>query len=104
MQVNLGLGITPQTKTSKFRLLADFRDIAGKVTKSIYKRLHLGADINVIRFVGATFGINQGYATGGAYLDLRFFRLDVGTYAEEVGDRAGARADRRYFLRLSLGF
>ena len=104
MQVNAGVAVSPGTRSSKFRILADVHDIMGNTTTSYFKRLHAGAEITLLNIVGVTAGINQGYATGGGYVDFRFFRLDAGSYCEEVGERVGSRPDRRYFLALKFGF
>jgi hypothetical protein len=102
--VNLGVAISPGTKFSKFRLLADYRDAAGRVITNPRRRVHLGGEINVLEMVGATAGFNQGGVTAGLYLDIYFFRFDVGMYTEEIDDRVGVRSDTRYFFRLKAGF
>lgn len=102
--INLGVAIEPGTKTSKLRLLADYRDAAGNVIKNPYKRVHLGTELTVFDAVGATGGLNQGYGTAGLYLDLYIMRFDLGFYTEEVGNRAGTRPDTRYFFQFKAGF
>jgi hypothetical protein len=102
--VNLGVSIEPGTRTSHFKLLADYHDATGAVEKDWRKRTHLGSELEVVDLVGVTAGLNQGYPTCGFYLDMYLARLDLGMYTEEMGDRAGTRPDERFFLRLTMGF
>jgi hypothetical protein len=102
--INAGFAVEPGTKTSRLRLLFDYRDIAGAVTTNERKKVHAGAELAVRDVIGITGGINQGYATGGFYIDLYVLRLDLGMYTQEVGERVGTRPDTRYFVRLKAGF
>lgn len=102
--INLGFAISPGTKYSKFRLLADYRDAAGREISNPRRRIHLGGELNVLEMVGVTGGFNQGSATAGIYLDVYFLRFDLGMYTEEIDDRVGVRSDTRYFFRLKVGF
>lgn len=101
--VNLGFAIQPQSRMSKFKLMADFWDIASQVNKSTIKKLHLGADLSVLDLVGFTAGLSEGWSSAGLYMDMRFMRFDSGIYIQEMADRAGVRPDRRMFFRLTLG-
>jgi hypothetical protein len=87
--INLGVAIQPQSKMSKFKLMAE--------------KLHLGGDLSVLDTIGFTAGLSEGWSSGGMYVDLRFFRFDAGVYIQEMAERAGVRPDRRLFFRLTLG-
>jgi hypothetical protein len=102
--VNLGLAIEPGTKTSGFKLLTEYKDIAGTVVDSPYKKIHLGGELTVREIFGVTAGLAQGATSFGLYLDLIVMRLDGGLYIQETDDRAGVRPDKRMFLRLVAGF
>lgn len=102
--VNLGFSFEPGTRFSKFRLFVDYRDILSKTEKNSLKKIHLGSELAVLRFLGVTGGLNQGYPTVGFYMNAYFLRFDAGAYAEEMGDRVGTRPDVRYFFRLAAGF
>ena len=102
--VNVGLAVSPGTKFSKIRLLADCYDALGAVYKDAHKRAHLGGELSVKDTVGVTGGVNQGYPTGGFFFDVRVFRLDVGAYSQEIGSTVGTRPDTRYFARIRAGF
>lgn len=103
-RVNLGFSVEPGTRTSKLRLLVDYRDAAGAVHKSPLKRLHIGTELTVLDVVGFCAGAYQGYPTGSMYVDLYFMRLDIGAYTEELSEHVGRRPDTRFFSRLKIGF
>ncbi len=101
--VNVGMALIPGTKLSKLKFLLDVRDILFNFESDLYKKIHLGAEISVADMVGFMIGFNQGYPSYGTYLDLSYFRLDVGSYSEEVGSYAGQRQDTRYYFRMYVG-
>lgn len=101
--VNFGFSIEPGTQTSKFRLLADYRDALSAVQTNPRLKTHLGAELTVMNAVGITTGLNQGYPCFGVYLDLYFIRMDLGSYTEEISQHAGRRPDTRYFARIRVG-
>ena len=45
---------------------------------------------------GLTAGINQGYLTGGVFLDLYLFRIDIANYGVETGYAPGQELERRW--------
>jgi hypothetical protein len=102
--VNVGVSVEPGTRTSKFRLLADYRDALGAVHDNPRLKTHLGAELTVLDAVGVSTGLSQGYPCFGLYLDLYFLRADFGTYTEELSEHAGRRPDTRYFGRIKIGF
>lgn len=102
--VNLGFSFEPGTRFSKFRLLVDYRDIFSKAETNSLKKIHIGSELAVLKFLGVTGGLNQGYPTVGFYMNAYFLRFDAGAYAQEMGDRVGTRPDVRYFFRLAAGF
>jgi hypothetical protein len=100
---NLGVAVQPQSKLSKFKLLAELWDVTSQLNKSTIKKIHLGADLSVRDMIGFTAGLSEGWSSGGFYVDLRLVRFDAGMYIQEMAERAGVRPDRRMFFRLSLG-
>ena len=101
--VNLGVAIQPQSKMSKFKLMAEIWDVTSQISKSTIKKLHLGGDLSVLDTIGFTAGLSEGWSSGGLYVDLRFLRFDAGVYIQEMAERAGVRPDKRLFFRLTLG-
>jgi hypothetical protein len=92
------------TRLSSMVIQADFRDVGGAVEKDVFKRLHLGSELQFARVFGFMGGLNQGYPTIGLFLNLYVMRFDIGAYTEEVGSTAGVRPDQRLFFRLKAGF
>jgi hypothetical protein len=103
-KINLGFAVQTGTQYSRFKLLADYRDILKHEETNMFKRTHLGAEISVANFIGVTGGLNQGGPTAGMYFDMRLLRLDLVAYCEEVGEYAGDRTDLRYAVRIMAGF
>lgn len=102
--INFGSAWTTGTGQSSLQLLLDIRDLASRVEDNIYKKVHMGAEISFKDIMGFSAGLNQGYPSLGAYLNLYVGRLDVGVYGEEVGDSIGSRPDQRLFLKFFAGF
>jgi hypothetical protein len=48
-------------------------------------------------------GVSQGYFAGGVGIDLWIAKLDLATYAEEVGVFGGQDNNRRYAASLNFG-
>jgi hypothetical protein len=68
------------------------------------KRLHTGAELKFPAVFSLRAGLNQGYVTAGATIDLRILKLAYAYSIEEVGAFAGQTPDRRHVAQLSLGF
>lgn len=101
---NLGIAFEIGTKFSTFAFLLDFRDIQENVEDNAFKRTHIGTEVSIRKFIGMTAGLNQGYPSIGFFLNLYLFRMDLGMYGQEMGERIGSRPDERYFLRIAAGF
>ena len=105
-QANLGLSI--EKSFSAFGLVGalDYKDLTGAIEEDddISKRIHLGAELKFLKFLAVRAGLNQGYLSAGATLDLWVLRFDFATYSEEVGAYAGQREDRRYVAQITLGW
>lgn len=99
--INLGIAAQTTTRSSHLEFALDLRDILNATKQHILKRFHFGMELGVSNFIGFAAGINQGYGSFGLFSDIRFFRVDLGLYAEETGELPGSRPDERYFLRLS---
>ncbi len=91
----------------KTRLAADLRDI-GHENFTVGKGAHLGAEFlwKVKSWFqgGWRVGVNQGYFTAGFNGDFAAFRLDLVTYAQEVGTSNEPKAARIYMGKMSLDF
>ena len=105
-QINTGFAIETSFAFVTFIGALDYMDIGKAIgeDEDMAKRLHLGGEIKLANFFSVRGGLNQGYFTAGATLDLFIFRFDAATYAEEVGAYAGQREDRRYLGQLTIGW
>ena len=104
MTFNLAISYHMRLPVTRFKVLFDYRDVFSAVESSLFKKLHLGSEVNLGEIVGVTAGFNQGYPTIGTYIDLKVVRFDLGMYSEEIGDVIGERASRRIYLRGFVGF
>lgn len=108
MRGNIGLSINPTIPLIADTVIAiDYQDFTGAYTqdKSMGKRLHMGAEIGLLkRFLMLRGGFNQGYPSLGAELDLWILRLGYAYYTEEMGAYSGQDKDTRHLIQLSLGW
>ncbi len=87
-------------------LAADYVDIFGQFPGDydVAKRIHLGLEYSLTKIIRLRGGVNQGYMTYGVGVEEKNIQFDVLSYAEEVGTHSGQQGDRRYMLRLGVGF
>lgn len=102
--VDVGISLKPGTKNSTSRISVDVKDVLNKSQENIYKRLHLGAELNFSDVVGVLGGINQGYTTYGVFLNSRIARIDAGLFSEEMGKYPGDVKNRSYYARVTVGW
>lgn len=102
--VDVGMSLKPGTNNSTSRISVDVKDVLNKSQENIYKRLHIGAEINFSDVVGVLGGINQGYTTYGVFLNSRIARLDAGLFSEEMGKYPGDVKNRSYYARVTVGW
>jgi hypothetical protein len=102
--IDAGISFKPGTKNSTSRVSIDVRDILNKSKENIYKRLHLGAELNFSNVVGVLGGVNQGYTTYGLFLNSKLARIDAGIFAEELGKYPGDIKNRSYYARITVGW
>lgn len=89
------------------RLAVDVRDVLHD-NWTFAKGLHMGAEF--LWKIGSGFqgawraGVSQGYFTAGFTGDLAIFRLDLVTYAQEVGTSDSPKASRVFMTKMSADF
>ena len=66
-------------------------------------KLHLGVEVE-LPLIDIRAGLNQGYYTLGAGVDLGVLRVDVATYGVELGAYPGQQEDRRYIAQVTIDF
>lgn len=105
-QANLGLSIEKSFSAFGFVGALDYKDLTGAIEEDddIAKRIHIGAELRFLKVFAVRAGLNQGYVSAGATLDLWVLRFDFATYSEEIGAYAGQREDRRYVGQITIGW
>jgi hypothetical protein len=103
-QLNVGVSVAPHLGPVGLILAADWVDVTNNLTsdEDARKRTNLGAEARLGKLLAVRAGYHQGYYTAGATLDVWVVKVDVATYAEELGAYGGQRDDRRYIVRLDL--
>lgn len=98
-QVNLGLAAGQDFKLFHYILSADVRGLNEQM--DFGKRLRFGVEFGVpgLSVMG---GLNSGYYSYGATLDLVFMKLTAGFYDMELGSKYKQIKSRRFLLYLSL--
>lgn len=107
-RINIGASMTAKLPfLAEVILAADFEDVgkAYEQDDSTWKRVHLGGEFGLLnRHVLVRAGLNQGYPTYGAELDIWLIRLGYTFYSEEMGAYAGQDKDDRHLVQLTLGW
>lgn len=105
-QVNLGLAIKKTLAGFGFIGALDCMDLTQNIGEDDDwgKRLHLGGEIKFPLILSLQAGLNQGYMTGGIGLDFKVLRVDLATYGEEIGEKAGDQVSRRYLAQVTIGW
>ncbi|ADH85621.1 hypothetical protein [Desulfurivibrio alkaliphilus] len=111
MTVNLGVSFSPEVRFfNRLVLAADYVDLFNNYEEDsdFMKRVRLGAGLQLWerRWTAMELqaGLYQGHYTFGADLRLAILSLGFVTYAEEMGAYSGQDADRRYMLRMNIGW
>lgn len=69
---------------------------------SFWKKLHIGSETRLLKFLSVRAGFNEGYLGAGVGLNFPIVKFDVATYGEELGANTGRIEDRRVVARLSF--
>ena len=91
--VAVGLGWTPVVLPGLvdpalyFEVQDPIRAIRDK--ESVWNLLHVGGELKLLSFVYLRGGINQGWLTAGAGLDLLILEIDAAVFTEELGAHPG---------------
>ena len=108
--LDFGLGFKWDNSFFKPTIVADFVDIVGCFTdkdftaRSIMEHVKLGAEIRLLSFLDIRGGLNQGYWSVGAGLDLAILKVDVAYYWQEFGDKLGDYGLDAVSVRINVGF
>ncbi len=81
----------------------DYRDFFNSAGVSFFNHLHLGAEFGFLN-LALRAGINQGYFTAGAGINLAILHLDYAYFGQELGEAPGWHPDLNHMLQLRVGF
>lgn len=98
-QINFGMAAGQNTKLFHYILSADIRALNEEM--DFTKRLRLGAELG-IPGISVMGGINSGYYSYGAMLDIGILKASAGLYDVEIGSKSRQIKSRRFVLYLSL--
>lgn len=103
---NLGSYATIIDPSIHFQITDPFKqtDQDREKARSFWTRLHVGTELTFLRFFDLRFGLNQGYFTTGAGLDLGFIDLQFAMYSEEYGRYPGDQQVGGAALELAIRF
>lgn len=89
------------------RAMLEFRDM-GTNYASFRKCMHIGVELywKAFKWLEGNYsvGLSQGYLTAGVSGQISVFRMDLSTYAEDIGTTDSPRESRRWMAKLSLDF
>jgi hypothetical protein len=77
-------------------------DIGNNTNGSLFRTIHMGVESRILGILRPRLGINQGYLTAGAGIDLKLLEIEAATWGEELSLNPGGLQDRRYGIRVAL--
>ncbi len=90
-------------------LAIDLVDIVGLAggdfnTEKLLTHLNMGAEIRLLSFIDVRAGLNQGYISIGAGLDLWALRIEAAYYRQEFGVQLGDKPVDALTVRANIGY
>lgn len=87
-------------------IYAEVSDVEAVVadTNAFWTNFHAGAELKLLNFIALRGGLNQGYYSIGAGIDLLFIEVDAAVFTEEVGLYAGNRPRSGIALQTAIRF
>ena len=108
MRGNIGVSINPSLLGFMDTIFAmDYQDFTYGYEQddSMGKRIHVGGELGFLsRHILLRAGLNQGYPSLGAELDLWLLRFGYAYYSEEMGAYAGQDKDTRQLVQINIGW
>ena len=100
--MNIGFSVHPDIGKFKNTFAFDVRELNKE--RNALAKLHFGAEtiFDWVVDLGLRAGVNQGYFTAGATVDLRYFKVEGAYYQEEVGRRTRQDGDTRFAVNLAF--
>jgi hypothetical protein len=81
-------------------------DVVGVIRdgRSVWTLLHIGAEARILRFLSLRGGIQQGYVTLGAGLELLFLDVNAAVFTREMGKHIGDRPSSGMTVEAAVRF
>ena len=109
-RLDIGFGWKWENAFFSPTIAADIVDVVGLFSadeldgREFIEHLRLGAEVRLLSFLDVRGGINSGYWTVGAGIDLWAIKLDMAYYWQEFGERAGDYGLDAFTIRFNIGF
>lgn len=109
--LSAGFGYTLDLKLLKLKAAADITDILGLISSNselsgriLLKHVNAGLELSLVDTIVVRGGLNSGYFTLGASLDIFAIRVDAAYFWKEMGSYAGERGLDGLTIRFNLGY
>jgi hypothetical protein len=99
----LDLGIAKRFFGDRIVLLGDYVDFLDKDRENAWKKVHLGGEID-LGLINLRAGINSGYPSLGAGLNLKLMQIDAAYYSDELSNAPGGDEDPRMAVQMRIGW
>ncbi len=74
------------------------------ILTDVFNKLHAGAQLRLLRFITARAGLNKGWISVGAGIDLAMFELDAAVFTEELGLYPGNKGRSGISIQAAVRF
>ena len=106
---DIGLGWKFENGLFAPTIAADIVDVIGLAesdmsARSFIEHLRAGAEVRILSILDVRGGLNQGYWTIGAGIDLWAIKIDAAYYWQEFGDTIGDYGLDAFTIRFNIGF
>lgn len=101
---DLGNVFKPTIAVDVVDIMGLTQDDGKDVKTKLLERLNIGTEARLVNTFDLRFGINQGYMSVGAGLDLYVLRIDAAYYWREFGQSIGEKPVDALSIRVNLGF
>lgn len=99
----LDLGIAKRFYNDRVVLLADYLDFLDKNHENVFKKIHLGGELD-FSLINLRAGINSGYPTVGFGINFKILQIDAAYFIDELSNAPGVSDDPRMAVQLRVGW
>lgn len=101
--IHAGTGVTWHGTTNSLHLSLDYRDLAGVYEEKPFKRVHAGAKVLLLNYLGLAAGYYQGIPSVGVRLNLYLMQIGATAYGREMGSTIESRQRNLYVVYFGIG-